>query len=152
MTFVDSTAVVYSRPVANWGVARSGASCFSGTAQGIASWTHDVEARLRELFLLDDGWDGGYAPRVNPGSIELVHGLLAQIAQVLPTSRRPMVSPTPNGGVAIEWTSTLAHLEIVAEEQRVVLVYDVPSKRLDWEGDFVDAPFNAGQLLYEFFS
>lgn len=152
MTFVDSSTVAFTGGSAGWNQAPSGASSSSGPASGIAPWMHEVEARLRELFLLNEGWDGGFAPRVVPATIQRAHELLAQVATILPGSRRPTVAPTPNGGVALEWNSSVAHLEIVAEGTTVVVGYDVPQAGLDWEGLFSEAPLNAGQLLYEYFS
>jgi len=72
-------------------------------------WTE----RLSELAALPDGWLGGDSETIDLNAIEFARDLLSAITEdSLP---EPMVFPTPEGGIQLEWASASTHAEITID-------------------------------------
>ena len=61
--------------------------------------SRDVESRLDELALLEDGWLDGEGDAISPLLIQLVRDKFHK-PEGLP---QPFVYPTPEGGITVEW-------------------------------------------------
>lgn len=152
MTIAESTPVGYNYSTSSWLAASRGASVtgyvatFGSWTAPRAPWLKAIADRLKDLFLLDTGWDGGVAPPIEPRLIELTWRVAQQVAEYLPTVQPPQVVPTVNGGISLEWTRDESELSIELGD-RARLYYDIPSHRQTWEGEFTDSPVNPGELL-----
>lgn len=158
MTMLESTPVAYNNSATTkWRVAPRGASVSGNTASfgewltPRAQWLRAAADRLKDVFLLDSGWDGGVAPSVDPFSIQLSWTLLRLVAERMPSLPMPVLVPTANGGMVVEWVADQAEISIeISSELRVF--YDIPAYGPPWEGAFDDAPINPGELLHRYFA
>ena len=151
MTITESTPVGYNSTTA-WLAASRGASvtgylatCGSWAAPR-APWLRVVSDRLKDLFLLETGWDGGAAPPLDPDLIGLTWRVAQQVAECLPTVQAPQVVPTVNGGLTLEWTRDESELTMEFGA-RARLYYDIPADKQTWEGEFAESPVNPVALL-----
>lgn len=157
MTLVESTPVAYGYSTATWPAASRGASVsgfavtFGEWAPRRASWLRAAAERLKDLFLLESGWDGGVAPQLSPPVIQVAWELLRQVCDLMPAVQMPLILPTANGGVALEWTAEAGDLTIELDGTPR-LSFDIPAHGAPWEGSFNDSPVNAGELLFEYFT
>lgn len=114
-------------------------------------WLSVVNERLKDLLNLDEGWDGDSAPPINGGDIERGWKLAKQIFDLIPSVQTPMILPTANGGIVLEWTNNKDDLSIEFENG-VQVFYDIHADDASWEGNFNDSPINPGELLLKYFS
>jgi hypothetical protein len=123
----------------------------STVGPGDAWWSHDVCIEIKELSLLSRGWDGDVANSISTSAIDLSRQIAIQVANLIPEVMRPSVIPTVNGGVALEWHTALAHLEIVVEGQKVDVFYSVTDPPDEWEGSLDEARVNPAAILQRHF-
>lgn len=76
----------------------------------LAGWQTDAERRIRALSQLAADWDGPDSPEVTPEAIEASVVLVARLAEHEDRLRVPAVTPTPFGGVFIEWDSETSNV------------------------------------------
>jgi len=83
------------------------------------SWSH----RLLELAGLDEGWDGGQAPRIGFAALDAVRSILK--AEALTNVARPSIFPEEGGGVRAEWLldGKIVYTEISEDLDFVVEVF-----------------------------
>ena len=96
-------------------------------------WLFEALIHIKELDLLPEGWDGTVAPPPSAATrqwaasfLELVHANVRGIA-------RPMIAPTINGGVSVEWHRSDAHVDFEFDNGEV-LVYATTNDGYEWEG------------------
>lgn len=112
---------------------------------------YSVKDRLAELFNLNSGWDGDSAPQINYRNIEKSWDFVVKIRELMPSVQLPIIVPTVNGGIVLEWTKNRADLSIEFDDGAHVF-YDICERGTPWEGSFNDSPINPGELLYEYFT
>jgi len=97
-------------------------------------WLPDALIHIKELDLLPEGWDGTVAPPPSAGSrfwaasfVELVHANVRGIGA-------PLIVPTVNGGVSIEWHRPDAHIDFESEAGDIT-VFARTADGFEWEGE-----------------
>ena len=100
MTLTMSSQMLSSRtyPEKEWG--ESGTSWSSDSPLQIPDQLLPVVSQLLELLALDSGWNSYGARRIDPRSVVAAVRLLVKVRWDGPL---PSVSPTPQGGVQLEW-------------------------------------------------
>lgn len=157
MNLTESTPIAYGYST-EWWPAGSTDTSVAGNTLSLHNSRHlradgllSVRDRLTELFDLDSGWDGDSAPLINPHNIQASWNMVVRIREVMPSVQMPIIVPTSNGGVVLEWTDNGVDLSIEFEDG-VHVFYDICDQGEPWEGSFSDSPINPGELLHEYFT
>lgn len=123
-------AVLATRPGADltsapaYGPPESSASMLSLTTED-SGWRADAERRIRDLRWLAADWDGPVSPAVTRDARELALLLVARLSEHDKRLRTPTITPTPFGGVFIEWHGTASSVAFtVHAEGEVEVSYD----------------------------
>jgi hypothetical protein len=112
---------------------------------GARDWVHDAVVQMKELLLLNEDWDGMGAKPLHPVVVDTARGLLEGIVEVSPNLLRPFISPTVHGGIALEWHSGPAEVEIVLNPEGA-WTYAADGEQT-WEGSLEEPPPEAVDLL-----
>lgn len=113
-------------------------------------WLQEVRVQIKELLLLDVGWDSSVAAAISGDAVETAINCLALVAEAVGGLRRPYVSPTANGGVNIEWHDPDAHFDLTVEDGQVHVFASAPG--VEWEGAIRDIPTDAIGVLFSRFA
>lgn len=116
-----------------------------------SDWLHDVQVDIKELLLLNSGWDGTVADPVSLQAVENSRQLIASVHEALPTLRRPVVTPTIDGRVVIEWHSNEAHFDLNVGNVDVLVFCEARDEGIEWEGSAQEIPINPGEFLTRYF-
>ena len=80
---------------------------------GSAKWLNQTIVALVRLIWLPRDWNSDNPKRIKPKTVERIIALLLSILD--PDSTSPMVVPTTQGGIQVEWHQNEIDLEIEAE-------------------------------------
>ena len=109
----------------------------------IASWGTTAKQQIRSLWDLPEGWDGADSPSMDPTTIDIACQLIDLLASEIPRLREPTVTPTPYGGVFVEWYSEEQNVSFTIERggisDYVSLCFCDLNAGLDWEGSLIAA-------------
>lgn len=153
---VDPTAFC---PSLEWGRARPLAASAISVAiadnreyghGSAAPWVWRALSSIHELEILDDGWDGGVAAAVDAGAIRAASRYVVVLGDNLASLAPPLVAPTVNGGVTLEWHSADSDVEFEFAGDGEVLVYSMTADGDEYEGPLNSAPVAALAPLYRF--
>ncbi len=118
-------------PVETGGLALSGIEPPESSASLLArvpedsGWRADAERRIRDLRWLAPDWDGPASPTVTHGARGAALLVVARLSEYDGRLRVPTVTPTPFGGVFIEWHSTQCTLAFTIDASgKVEISYD----------------------------
>ena len=104
--------------------AESSTSMFS-LSQEDSGWRANAERRIRDLRWLASEWDGPASPAVTHSAREMALLLVARLAGHDGRLRTPTVTPTPFGGVFIEWHSNACSVAFTVDaDGEVEISYD----------------------------
>lgn len=113
-------------------------------------WLPDVKVQIKELLLLDPGWDGSVAAPISGAAVEAAIRFLQTAVEFVEGVRRPYVSPTANGGVNVEWHGADAHFDVTVEGDAVWVYASGPDA--EWEGPLPDITTEAVGVLTSCFT
>lgn len=112
------------------------------------AWTEDAERSIKQLLLLDPGWDGEYALPVTEIAVAASQKLIMILSEAVPGIRPPFIGASIFGGVSLEWSQRgSTHIQFSAEpDGEVELLACVDD--LEVEGNLfeVDRPLIMGVL------
>lgn len=114
-------------------------------------WLHDVQVEIKEFLLLNAGWDGTVAEPISLRAVENSRRIIGALHQALPALKRPVVTPTIDGRVVIEWHSSEAHFDLDIGDADVLVFYEARSEGIEWEGPAPDVPINPEEFLIRYF-
>lgn len=104
--------------------AESSPSLFSLSQEG-SGWRTDAERRIRDLRWLAPEWDGPASPAVTQNAREMALFVVARLSGHDDRLRAPTVTPTPFGGVFVEWHSTACTVAFTVDANGAVEIsYD----------------------------
>jgi hypothetical protein len=104
----------------------------------LPSWMSEASARLEQLQALQEGWDGYGSSTID---FRLAEGVLRFLAEPLwAATVKPSISPTADGGLAVEWRRQNSVLELEFEPCGSVSIYVCDGAGLEWEGDLGEEP------------
>ncbi len=86
--------------------------------------------QLKGLEALQPGWDSYGSAPIDPGALALAQRVLETLAAI--SGIEPMIVPTVEGGVQMEWDHDGGHLEIEVRPSYEILVYEVTDGEV-WE-------------------
>jgi len=90
-----------------------------------------LEQDFTDLAALPENWDSYGAAKVSKAAISRAR----EIAALYPDIGKPDVSPTPNGGVTLEWESGARELYItISEDGPVSMAMFDDDTEQEWEG------------------
>lgn len=90
-----------------------------------SGWRADAERRIRDLRWLAPDWDGPASPPVTHDAREMALFVVARLSGHDGRLRTPTVTPTPFGGVFIEWHSTACSVAFTVDASgEVEISYD----------------------------
>jgi len=102
------------------------------------SWLADAVTRVQHLRSLCEGWDGyGSSPVDRRLASAVVRFLSGPLWVATP---RPRITPTVDGGLAVEWRGARATLELEFDPRGAVDVYVSDSEGTEWEGTLGEEP------------
>lgn len=96
-------------------------------------WLPDVLVQLKEYDLLPEGWDGSVAPVPSRAARAWAAAFLEAVRSADSRICRPVVAPTVNGGIGIEWHGHGYHLDLEYEDDAIA-VYATTPEGYEWEG------------------
>lgn len=100
-------------------------------------WFTEVVQRVTDLALRPAGWDSYGGRPLREEAVRSLSQVLNEFEGFI--QRAPTVSLTDDGGVACEWESPEAEVEIRIEPEGPVEVYYMdPISRREWEGPVTD--------------
>src|SRR5579862_7034101 len=67
-------------------------------------WIEKSERDIKELLLLDVGWDGDGAFPVTDAAVEATKTLVKDLYVDLPSLSAPFITASAEGGIALEWS------------------------------------------------
>jgi hypothetical protein len=106
------------------------------TAGGVAlshDWLRSALTRMNHLMTLPPGWDGDHAAPLDRDTVKVVWSLLQGLAPEVSTP--PTVVPTVSGGLAVEWHTEEAELEIEFRPGGATSVYVQMADGSEFDGD-----------------
>ena len=106
------------------------------------SWIHTVDAEIKDLLLLSEGWDGAAAYAVSTEAVSGARRLAAEICEALPALRHPTVTPSIDGCVVLEWHSPDRHIDFTVGRESIEVFYEDDEQGLDWDGPLLSSPLN----------
>ena len=107
-----------------------------------SSWIHAVDAEIKELLLLSEGWDGAAAYPVSVEAVSDARELAAKVCAALPGLRPPTVTPSIDGRVVLEWHSPDRHIDFTVGRDSIEVFYEDDEQGLDWDGLLPDSPLD----------
>lgn len=117
---------------------------------GADDWLFDALIQIKELDLLPDGWDGTVAPPPTAASRQWAASFLELVHGNVPGIRKPVIAPTINGGVSVEWHRGDAHIDFERENGEV-RVYATADDGYEWDGELGEqTPPEAFAILLRF--
>ena len=102
-------------------------------------WLRSSIEAIGDLLLLPANWDLHQAPPIDLATIQAALDALCQIMQH--GTLRPQWTPTPSGGVQLDWHDRMIDLEIVFEANEpegFVVFSDQNNPIAEWHGSFMD--------------
>ena len=113
-------------------------------------WLPASLVQLKEFDLLPEGWDGTVAPVPSRVARNWAARFLEAVRSADSRISRPVIAPTINGGVAIEWHGHGYHLDLEYEDDSIA-VYATTPDGYEWEGVLgEDTPSEVFAILFNF--
>jgi hypothetical protein len=125
-----SAAIMTNRPQAELRFEEPTAEAGSG----VASWVHDVVPRLQDVMMLEDNWNSYGARKVAISHLQALVVLLVRLMR--PNTPTPLIVPTADGSLQIEWHEKGIDLEVRIQRQSryYVCFEDLRNPGNEWEG------------------
>lgn len=149
MAFTTGTPI-YSRTLPARETISGSRGLVTTTAASSGEWLHEVRVQIKELLLLDEGWDSSVAAPISGNSVQEAINFLTLVAEAVDGLRRPYVSPTANGGVNLEWHVPEAHFDVTVEDGDARIFASAPGG--EWEGFVREIPTDAIGVLFLHFA
>jgi len=105
-----------------------------------SSWIDKVDAEIRDLLFLLEGWDGVSAYPVSTDAVDGARRLAAKICDALPDLRRPTITPSIDGCVVLEWHRSDRHIDFTVRRDSIEVFYEDVGQGVGWEGPLADSP------------
>lgn len=111
--------------------------------------TRVVSARetMEDLAALEGNWDSYGASRLRPEAVDQALLILARALSTRADLADPMIVPTSEGGLQLEWDHDRTHLEIEIRPTLEILVYWESPDGESWEGPMPKGPTGLDRLL-----
>ncbi|CAN5122056.1 hypothetical protein BH11CYA1_BH11CYA1_16160 [soil metagenome] len=103
------------------------------------AWLAPVAENVQRLLWYEKNWDSHGADPLNPTVVQEAFSILSRImTDEYPV---PRLSPTPSGGIQLEWRVPCALFQIEVEYDGVISAYLSDTRNgaaIDWEDDSVN--------------
>ena len=104
------------------------------------SWERYALARVGLLETLEPGWDVPYSTPISVDAMATAGKVIGELAGVVPDMPWPVVVPTPNSGICIEWLGNARAAGVEIRGTSIEFDYNDPLVG-EWEGTVLPPEF-----------
>jgi len=113
------------------------------------TWLEDARRELRDLVMLETGWDSYGALAVEPTTIDRANALIKRIAAEAYFAPQPTIVPSTEGGVRLQWTRGGTYILVQVDAESPPTLYYEQTEGTSWEGTLGEEPKPLIKLLWE---